>query len=56
MAFDIAAYLWQEVDARARRALRDTHTLARAYGWREADILAMSDFRRQQYLEMVAEQ
>jgi hypothetical protein len=56
MAFDIAAYLWQEVDVRARRALRDTHTLARVYGWHESDILAMSDFRRQHYLEMVAEQ
>ncbi len=56
IAFDIAGYLWQEIDERARRLLRDVHTLARSYGWREADILAMSDFRRQQYLDMVAGQ
>lgn len=51
--FDIAAFLWHEVHAWAQRMLRDVHTLARAYGWREADILAMSTRRRQRYLDMV---
>ncbi|MGH9833928.1 MAG: phage baseplate protein [Blastocatellia bacterium] len=52
-AFDIASYLWSEIDALAHRLLGEVHTLARAYGWREADILSMSPLRRQFYLEMV---
>lgn len=51
--FDIAGFLWAEINAWAHRTLRDVHTLARAYGWREADILAMSSRRRQSYLELV---
>jgi hypothetical protein len=51
--FDIASYLWSEIDHWARRVLRETHLLASAYGWREADILAMSALRRRLYLEMV---
>jgi hypothetical protein len=52
-AFDIVSYFWAEIDAWALRLLRDVHTLASAYGWREADILALSAWRRQCYLEMV---
>jgi hypothetical protein len=51
--FDIGSFLWIEVDGWARRLLQDVHLLARAYGWREADILALSPQRRQRYLEMV---
>jgi hypothetical protein len=51
--FDIADFLWREVDVRARRLIRDVHTLALAYGWREDDILAMDDRRRQMYLDLV---
>lgn len=50
--FDIAAFLWSEVHAWAHRILHDVHTLARVYGWRETDILAMSARRRQIYLEL----
>lgn len=50
--FDIAAFLWNEIHAWAKRMLHEVHTLARAYGWREADILAMSARRRQIYLEL----
>lgn len=50
---DIAAYFWTELSAHARRLLREVDTLARAYGWREADILTMSAARRQLYLDMV---
>jgi hypothetical protein len=50
---DIADFLWTEVGAEAQRLLRDVDTLARAYGWAEADILGMSAARRQAYLEMV---
>ena len=53
--FDIASYLWNEVDAWALRLLRDVHRLARAYGWREADILALSSARRQCYLDLLDE-
>jgi hypothetical protein len=52
-AFDIASYLWSELDALAQRLLGEVHTLARAYGWREADILSMHPWRRQFYLEMM---
>ena len=53
IAFDIAPFFWAEISAQARRLLGEVHTLARAYGWREADILSMSRARRQLYLEMV---
>lgn len=49
--FDIAAYLWTEVDAWARSALGEVHALASAYGWSEAAILALSPRRRRFYLE-----
>jgi hypothetical protein len=54
IVFDIVTFLWVELQAFAKRLLRDIHTLATAYGWREADILAMSATRRQFYLEMVS--
>ena len=50
--FDIVTFLWSEVSALAHRLLRDVHTLARAYGWSEAEILGMSAQRRQCYLEL----
>lgn len=50
---DIAAYFWTEASALAQRLLADVHTLASAYGWAEADILAMSDIRRRFYLDHV---
>jgi hypothetical protein len=53
MIFDIASFLWAEICAQAKRLLREVHTLARAYGWREVDILSMSATRRQWYLGMV---
>jgi hypothetical protein len=52
--FDIASFLWLEINALAKRLLMEVHVLARAYGWREADILALSGTRRQAYLEMVS--
>jgi hypothetical protein len=52
--FDIVSFLWAELNNWAERTLRAVHLLARAYGWREADILAMSPTRRQIYLEMAS--
>jgi hypothetical protein len=51
--FDIVSFFWAEIDAWARRVLRDVNVLARAYGWRESDILTLSPVRRQIYLSMV---
>lgn len=53
--FDAEAFLWAEIAAQAKRLLREVHTLARAYGWREAEILALSAARRQSYLELVGD-
>jgi hypothetical protein len=53
VTFDIATFLWAEVDAWARRTLLEVHVLALAYGWREADILGLSPPRRRFYLEAV---
>lgn len=52
--FDINSFLWTEINAWATRILREVHTLAKAYGWRERDILEMSAWRREFYLNMVA--
>ena len=52
-AFDIVTFLWAEINAWATRLLHDVHTLALAYGWRERDILALSAFRRQTYLDLI---
>ena len=50
---DIGSLLWDEIDAQARILIRDIDTLARAYGWTEPDILALSPQRRAAYLGMV---
>jgi hypothetical protein len=50
--FEIMTFLWTEIRARARRLLQEVDALARAYGWLEADILAMSETRRGLYLQM----
>lgn len=51
--FDIGRYLWRELDAWARRLLRDVHALASTYGWNEREILALAPARRRAYLELV---
>jgi hypothetical protein len=48
---DVTEFVWTEVDRFARRLLHDIHTLATAYGWREADVLAVSPARRRFYLQ-----
>jgi hypothetical protein len=50
---DLAAFLWEEIEGRAKRLLLDIHALASAYGWSEAEVLSLSEARRQCYLEMV---
>lgn len=51
--FAIDAFVWREVDAWARRTLWEVHTLARAYGWTEPAVLALSASRRRLYLELL---
>jgi hypothetical protein len=51
--FDVPAYLWEEIDVRARRLLDEVHALARTYCWSEEQILALSEARRRAYLERV---
>ncbi len=51
--FDIVSFFWTEIHAWAIRTLREIHTIAAAYGWSEAEILAMNPYRRYLYLEMV---
>jgi hypothetical protein len=51
--FDIAAFLWAELDAWGGRMQREVHTLASAYGWSERDILRLGPARRARYLQLV---
>jgi len=50
---DIASFVWSEIHAWAVRLLHEVHALASAYSWREVDILALSPWRRQAYLELI---
>jgi uncharacterized protein (UPF0212 family) len=52
--FDIASFLMREIHAWAQQMLGDIDSLARAYGWHEAEILALSPLRRRIYLDLVA--
>jgi hypothetical protein len=51
---DVADFVWRELAARGDRLLGEVHVLARAYGWREADILALPPARRAAYLALVS--
>ncbi len=51
--FDIANFLWNEINSWAERTLSSIHKLAGAYGWSEQQILKLSPVRRQLYLGMV---
>ncbi|MEH0542558.1 hypothetical protein QA802_05560 [Streptomyces sp. B21-105] len=53
-ALDVADQVWAEVCGYAHRLMHEVHSLARAYGWSEADVLAISPQRRQFYLEASA--
>ena len=50
---DLGGFVWAEVDARARRLLHEVDVLARAYGWTEPEVLALSEARRAAYLRLV---
>jgi len=52
--FDVAAFVWSELAWHAARLIGEVDALARAYGWSEREILAMSARRRQRYLEQLS--
>jgi hypothetical protein len=51
--FDLASYVWDQLEHRARHLLDDIHVLAQAYSWSQSDILALSDARRCAFLARV---
>ncbi len=52
--FDAASFVVSEFQHRARQLLLEIDALARAYGWREEDILRMPDARRELYVGLVS--
>jgi hypothetical protein len=51
---DVAALFWSELEDMADQLVAQVHILAGAYGWSEADILALPARRRQRYIDMVS--
>lgn len=51
--FDIAAFIWREVDDWALRTLEEIHVIAASYGWSEDEILGLSARRRDAYVGMI---
>jgi hypothetical protein len=51
-SLDLGTSLWTEVAARAAAVFADVDRLARAYGWTEREVLALSPQRRAAYLEL----
>src|SRR5271165_660197 len=52
-SLDIATFVWEEIEAKAKLVLIQIHFLASAYGWAESQILSLSANRRARYLEMI---
>jgi hypothetical protein len=52
---DMAAFLFAEASAPARRLYEEVHVLARTYHWGEGEILGLSSPRRRRYLELIAD-
>jgi hypothetical protein len=50
LMFDIGTCLWDDLTRAARRLLREVHHLATAYGWSEAEVLAVPRRRRLEYM------
>jgi hypothetical protein len=50
---DVTAFVWAELEARARRILHEVDVLARCYGWTEPEVLDLSEPRRAAYLRLV---
>ena len=50
---DIGLALWRKLQQQAEWLLIDVDTLARAYGWAQHEVLALSPLRRAAYLQLV---
>jgi hypothetical protein len=53
LPFEVDTFFWREIEAWAQRLLHEVAALARAHGWTEGEILALSPRRRRFYLEAV---
>lgn len=51
-SLDLGELLWRKLRAAAERLLLEVDALARAYGWSEPEVLALSPLRRAAYLQM----
>ena len=51
--FDAISIVGREIEETRRQLYRDVHLLASHYHWSEADILALSDRKRQLYLQLI---
>lgn len=51
--FDIADFFWNEIHSRVKQLFNEIGMLAHAYGWSEADILALTQPRRHYYLNLI---
>jgi hypothetical protein len=52
-SIDVAQALWSELQVFAEGTLLEVDALARAYGWSESQVLALSATRRAAYLQLV---
>lgn len=52
-AFSVLGFFWQELTRYVKQLFREIDALAKAYGWDEQAILAMTETRRQVYLELI---
>ena len=52
---DVGGFVWAELRARRSGCCARSTSLARAYGWTEAEVLALDDARRAAYLELARE-
>lgn len=53
IGMDCGDVLWSELQVKAERLLLDVDALARAYGWTEPQVLALSATRRAAYLQLI---
>lgn len=51
--FDIATFLWDDIERTSRDLLEAVHLIASRYGWSEERILSMTTHRRNVYLERI---
>lgn len=54
LTFDVSGWVWAKIALAAPRLIDEVARLARAFGWSEADILALSPARRAHYLKAAA--